>query len=110
MKTDYALAGTRQGAGPIPLASARRVVAALGRRAQAALRLALRRRRARKRCEELSHLDADTLRDLAMTRSEVMSVVFELDGRAPATRRRAGLDVWPSDSSRFRVRQIDSFL
>jgi uncharacterized protein YjiS (DUF1127 family) len=82
----------------------------LGRRLRAIVRLILRRRRARRRYEDLRHLDERTLRDLGITRSELASVVSELGGHAAATRRRTDLEVWQSASSRFRVRAIDSSL
>jgi len=80
------------------------------RRLRAIVRLIVRRRRARRRFEDLSHLDERTLRDLGITRSELASVVSELGGRAAATRRRTDLEVRQSASSRFRIRAIDSFL
>ena len=82
----------------------------LVRRLRAIVRLIVRRRRARRRFEDLSHLDERTLRDLGITRSELASVVSELGGRAAATRRRTDLEVRQSASSRFRIRAIDSFL
>ena len=82
----------------------------LGRRLRAIARLIARRLRARRRFEDLRHLDERTLRDLGVTRSELASIVSELGGRAAATRRRTDLEVWQSASSRFRVRAIDSSL
>jgi len=82
----------------------------LTRRLRAIARLVARRRRARRRFDDLSHLDERTLRDLGVTRSELASVVSELGGRAAATRRRTDLEVWQSASSRFRIRAIDSSL
>jgi uncharacterized protein YjiS (DUF1127 family) len=82
----------------------------IGRRLRAIARLVARRLRARRRFEDLSHLDERTLRDLGLTRSELASVVAELGGHAALTRRRADLDVWQSASSRFRIRAIDSSL
>ncbi|MGE5160311.1 MAG: DUF1127 domain-containing protein [Betaproteobacteria bacterium] len=81
-----------------------------GRRLRAIVRLVARRLRARRRLEDLDHLDERTLRDLGLTRSELASVVAELGGRAAPTRRRADLEAWTSASSRFRVRAIDSSL
>jgi uncharacterized protein YjiS (DUF1127 family) len=80
----------------------------LKRRLLAIVRLVARRRRARRRFDDLRHLDERTLRDLGIRRSEVESVVAELGGRAAATRRRTDLEVWQSASSRFRIRAIDS--
>ena len=82
----------------------------VGRRLRAIARLIARRLRARRRFEDLRHLDERTLRDLGVTRSELASIVSELGGRAAATRRRTDLDTWQSASSRFRVRAIDSSL
>ena len=82
----------------------------VGRRLRAIARLIARRLRARRRFEDLRHLDERTLRDLGVTRSELASIVSELGGRAAATRRRTDLEVWQSASSRFRVRAIDSSL
>ena len=82
----------------------------LGRRLRAIARLIARRRRARRRFEDLNHLDERTLRDLGITRSELASVVSELGGRAAATRRRTDLEVWQSASSRFRIRALDPSL
>lgn len=109
MNTEYALPPTaaRALAGfQWPASPVRR----LTRRLRAIARLVARRRRARRRFEDLRHLDERTLRDLGLTRSELASVVAELGGRAAATRRRTDLDVWQSASSRFRVRAIDSSL
>jgi uncharacterized protein YjiS (DUF1127 family) len=82
----------------------------VGRRLRAIARLIARRLRARRRFEDLRHLDERTLRDLGLTRSELASVIAELGGHAAATRRRTDLEVWQSASSRFRVRAIDSSL
>ena len=82
----------------------------VGRRLRAIARLIARRLRARRRFEDLRHLDERTLRDLGVTRSELASIVSELGGRAAATRRRTDLEVWQSASSRFRARAIDSSL
>jgi uncharacterized protein YjiS (DUF1127 family) len=82
----------------------------LGRRLRAIVRLIARRRRARRRVEDLRHLDERTLRDLGITRSELASVVSELGGHAAATRRRIDLEAWQSASSSFRIRAIDSSL
>ena len=82
----------------------------VGRRLRAIARLIARRLRARRRFEDLRHLDERTLRDLGLTRSELASVVAELGGHATATRRRTDLEVWQSASSRFRIRAIDSSL
>ncbi len=109
MNTEYALPPTaaralaefKRPAGPVHR---------LMRRLRAIARLVARRRRARRRFDDLRHLDERTLRDLGITRSELASVVSELGGRAAATRRRTDLEVWQSASSRFRVRAIDSSL
>jgi uncharacterized protein YjiS (DUF1127 family) len=109
MNTEYALPPTAARA----LASRewpQRPVHRLVRRLRAIARLVARRRRARRRFDDLRHLDERTLRDLGVTRSELASVVSELGGRAAATRRRTDLEVWQSASSRFRVRAIDSSL
>jgi uncharacterized protein YjiS (DUF1127 family) len=82
----------------------------LGRRLRAIVRLIARRLRARRRYEDLRHLDERTLRDLGLTRSELASVVAELGGHAALTRRRTDLDAWQSASSRFRVRAVDASL
>jgi uncharacterized protein YjiS (DUF1127 family) len=82
----------------------------LGRRLRAVVRLVARRLRARRRFEDLRHLDERTLRDLGLTRSELASVVAELGGHVAAERRRTDLEVWQSASSRFRIRAIDSSL
>lgn len=82
----------------------------LSRRLRAIRRFISRRGRARRRYQDLQHLDDRTLRDLGMTRSEIASVVAELGGQAAVTRRRADLEVWLSASSRFRIRAIDSSL
>lgn len=89
------------------LGSPARPLPRLGRRLRAIVRLVVRRLRARRRFEDLSHLDERTLRDLGLTRSELASVVAELGGHAAATRRRTDLEVWQAASSRFRVRAID---
>lgn len=109
MNTEYALppsfarplTESRRPAGPVHR---------LMRRLRAIARLVSRRRRARRRFDDLRHLDERTLRDLGVTRSELASIVSELGGRAAATRRRTDLEAWQSASSRFRVRAIDSFL
>jgi uncharacterized protein YjiS (DUF1127 family) len=82
----------------------------LARRFRAIARIVARRRRDRRRVEDLRHLDDRTLRDLGVTRSELASVVAELGGHAAATRRRTDLDVWPSASSRFRSQAMDAYL
>ncbi len=82
----------------------------LARRLRAIARLVARRRRARRRFDDLRHLDERTLRDLGITRSELASVVSELGGRAAATRRRVDGEVLHSASSRLRIRTVDSFL
>jgi uncharacterized protein YjiS (DUF1127 family) len=87
-----------------------RPVGRLARRLRAIVRLVARRLRARRRFEDLRHLDERTLRDLGVNRSELESIVSELGGRAAVTRRRTDLDVWQSASSRFRIRAIDSSL
>lgn len=109
MNTEYALppsfarspAESRWPAGPLHR---------LTRRLRAIARLVARRRRARRRFDDLRHLDERTLRDLGVTRSELASIVSELGGCAAATRRRTDLEAWQSASSRFRIRAIDSFL
>lgn len=110
MSFEYALTSTRQATAPAPFAPLRAAVARLARRARAALRLAMRQRRARRSHQALSQLDDATLHDIGISRSEVASIVSELGGRAAATRRRTDLDVWLSASSRFRIRNIDSGL
>lgn len=50
-----------------------------------------RRRQMRRNMRELAALDVPALRDLALTPSEIGSVASELAGKAPATRRHAGL-------------------
>jgi uncharacterized protein YjiS (DUF1127 family) len=107
MNTEYALPTSTARA----LADIKRPTGAvfrLKRRLLAIARLVARRRRARRRFDDLRHLDERTLRDLGIRRSEVESVVAELGGRAAATRRRTDLEVWQSASSRFRIRAIDS--
>lgn len=109
MNTEYALppsparapAELKWPAGPV-----RRLV----RRLRAIVRLVARRRRARRRFDDLRHLDERTLRDLGVTRSELASIVSELGGGAAATRRRTDLEAWQSASSRFRIRAIDASL
>ena len=109
MNTEYALPPTaaralaefKWPAGPVQR---------LTRRLRAIARLVARRRRARRRFDDLRHLDERTLRDLGITRSELASVVSELGGRAAATRRRVERDTWQSASSRFRIRAVDSSL
>lgn len=110
MNTPYALTDAGQPGGATPIAAPRRGVSRLARRARAVVRLALRRRRASRRCEELRHLEDVTLRDLGLTRSEAASFAYELGGFAAATRRRTDLDAWLSASSRLRIRSTDSFL
>ena len=107
MNTEYALPPTASRA----LAEFKwpaRPVHRLMRRVRAITRLITRRLRARRRFEDLRHLDERTLRDLGLTRSELASVVAELGGHAAATRRRTDIEVWQSASSRFRIRAIDS--
>lgn len=82
----------------------------LARRLRAIARLIARRRRARRRFDDLRHLDERTLRDLGITRSELASVVSELGGGAAATRRRVDDEVWRSASWSFRIRAVDSSL
>jgi uncharacterized protein YjiS (DUF1127 family) len=109
MNTEYALPPTAARA----LAEFKRPAGPfhrLTRRVRAIARLVARRRRARRRFNDLRHLDARTLRDLGIRRSELASIVSELGGRAAATRRRVDREVWQSASSRFRIRAIDSFL
>ena len=110
MSTPYVLPSTAKSGAAMPFAPLPRAVSRLTRRARAVVRLARRRRRASRRCEELRHLEDVTLRDLGMTRSEAASLASELGGFAAVTRRRTDLDTWLSASSRFRVRNIDSFL
>lgn len=109
MNTEYALPTTSARA-PADFKASERPAHWLLRRLRAIVRLIARRRRARRRFEDLRHLDDRTLRDLGVTRSELASVVSELGGRAAATRRRTDLEVWQSASSRFRLRAIDSSL
>jgi uncharacterized protein YjiS (DUF1127 family) len=92
-------------AGTIPHASHRHVT----RRLRALIRLFARRRRAQRRYDDLRHLDERTLRDLGVARSELASVVAELDGRAALTRRRTEFETWSATSS-LRVRAVDSSL
>jgi uncharacterized protein YjiS (DUF1127 family) len=87
-----------------------RLLPRLARRLRAIARLIARRRRARRRFDDLGHLDERTLRDLGITRSELASVVSELGGRAAATRRRVDREIWQSASSRLRIRAVDSSL
>jgi uncharacterized protein YjiS (DUF1127 family) len=82
----------------------------MARRVRALARLFARQWRARRRFDDLRHLDERTLRDLGVTRSELASVVAELGGRASATRRRTDHQFWVSASSRFPIRAVDSSL
>lgn len=70
-----------------PLASAVVRARRYARRAVALYRLLARRARHRSELRQLQALDAATLRDLGLTRSELGSVHAELTGRAAATRR-----------------------
>jgi uncharacterized protein YjiS (DUF1127 family) len=109
MNTEYALPPTAARA----LAEFKRPAGPfhrLTRRVRAIARLVARRRRARRRFNDLRHLDERTLRDLGIRRSELASIVSELGGRAAVTRRRVDREVWQSASSRFRIRAIDSSL
>jgi uncharacterized protein YjiS (DUF1127 family) len=67
-------------------------------------------RRARATYELLRRLDAETLRDLGLTHSEIGSVAAELGGRAAATRRRIDAEFWRSASAGFRLRRAELFL
>jgi len=67
-------------------------------------------RRARANYEVLSRLDAETLRDLGLTRSEIGSAAAELGGRAAVTRRRIDAEFCQSASAGFRVRKVEMFL
>jgi uncharacterized protein YjiS (DUF1127 family) len=67
-------------------------------------------RRARANYEVLSRLDAETLRDLGLTHSEIGSAAAELGGRAAVTRRRIEADFWRAASAGFRVRRVEIFL
>lgn len=52
---------------------------------------AMRRRRAmRRQARALAALDAASLRDIGLTRTEIGSIASELSGTAPLTRRHAG--------------------
>lgn len=82
----------------------------LARRVRALARLVARRRRARRRFDDLRHLDERTLRDLGVTRSELASVVAELGGQASITRRRTDANFWASASSSFSIRAVDASL
>lgn len=70
-----------------PLASAVVRARRYGRRAVALYRLLGRRARHRSELRQLQELDAATLRDLGLTRSEVGSVHAESTGRVAVTRR-----------------------
>lgn len=109
MNTEYALPPTAARA-PAEFKRPAGPVRRLTRRLRAIARLVARRRRARRRFDDLGHLDERTLRDLGISRSELASVVSELGGRAAATRRRVDSEVWQSASSRLRIRVVDSFL
>jgi uncharacterized protein YjiS (DUF1127 family) len=67
-------------------------------------------RRARATYEVLRYLDARTLRDLGLTRSEVGSVAARVSGRAERARRRIETEFWQSASAGFRVRRVETFL
>jgi uncharacterized protein YjiS (DUF1127 family) len=88
-----------------------------GRLANAVLRTAARvagwvgdHRRASRRIRELRELDTRTLRDLGLTRSELASVVAEVDGNAEATRRRIEASVIAAASSGLRVRNVEAYM
>jgi uncharacterized protein YjiS (DUF1127 family) len=77
-----------------PLASAVVRARRYARRAAALLRLLVRRARHRAELRQLQALDAATLRDLGLTRSEIGSVHAESAGRAVATRRALAEHEW----------------
>jgi uncharacterized protein YjiS (DUF1127 family) len=117
MKTLHEPAHERAGATPtairggraVPGRSTTRKRVGLVRRARALVRLARRALRARREYAELRQLDAATLRDLGLGPSELGSVAAELRGRAAPSRRRTDFE-FRLNSSRFRVREIDSAL
>lgn len=78
--------------------------------ARRAVRWVAARRAASQRLRQLHELDARTLRDLGLTRSELASVVAEADGNADRTRRRIEHAFIRNASSGLRVRNIEVYL
>lgn len=86
----------------------------VARRGALAVRRAVRwiaaRRAASQRLRQLRELDLRTLRDLGLTRSELASVVAEVDGNAERTRRRIEHAFLKDASSGLRIRNLEVYL